>query len=95
MDLKIDFSELIDKIRELIGNNVPTCKVEIILEDGSISFDEMYIKYNVIPFVGDTFYAQPTRYSYNSNSTKVKVLHREISYYGSDADGVILTVEKV
>ena len=29
MDLKIDFSELIDKIRELIRDSVPTCKVEV------------------------------------------------------------------
>ncbi len=96
MDLKIDFSELIGKIRDLLKEDGPTAKVKIIMNDGSLAFSDMEIEPTMIPCIGDMFEACSDNYwKGKSIFTKVKVLHRELSYYGYHINEVILTVEKV
>ena len=95
MDLKIDFSELIDKIRDLLKEEGPIAKVKIVMNDGSLRFSDMEIATTMVPCAGDVFEAPPYDYDYNRNFTRVKVLHRELSYYGRHIDEAILTVEKV
>ena len=92
MDLKVDFSELINNIRDLIRDHNPIVRIEVISKDGSKSFQKMEIRSTMIPLVGDVF--QPDNNSYYDEETcKVKVLEREIYYYGSEINTVTLTVE--
>jgi len=93
MDLKIDFSELISKIEDLLKRNEgPLCEVEVIMNDGSLSFSKFEVKSTIVPQIGDVFDAPP--YHWEHRSTRVRILHRELSYYGCDINRAILTVEK-
>jgi len=95
MDLKVDFSELISKIKDLLKEEGPLCQVETIMNDGSLAFAKFEIKSTMVPQTGDVFDA-PLYNDWNDcRFTKVRVLHRELSYYGYDINRAILTVEKV
>jgi hypothetical protein len=96
MDLKIDFSELISKIKDLLKEeDGPLCEVETIMNDGSLRFSKFEVKSTMIPQIGDVFDAPPYDDWNDCRFTKVRVLHRELSYCRYDIGQAILTVEKV
>ena len=96
MDLKIDFFVFFSKIKDLLKeNDGPLCEVETVMNDGSLSFSKFEVKSTMVPQIGDVFDAPPFDNWNDCRFTKVRVLHRELSYCRYDIGQAILTVEKV